>query len=187
MRQLCRQVSGQEHTSRLTPGQADRLIDALRGEVAGYGRPGTEALEPRRPWGRRGPGPRKDQPITPRQQAVLASLFDQAGMGPKARQTFTQRQCRVPWPQTQHHADALFEALTEMILRHVNVAEVYRRTRALIDCPGLDAWEENFVEDLVRQFRELEAVGRDLRLALTTHKLKKLTEAEVHVTEGRQR
>ena len=169
LRAITREVSGQEHTSQLGPRQAGTVIDRLDAQL--------QELLPttRKPWGPRGDGPRPVVTITPRQQAVISALFQQAGLDTVERQRgFCQRKCRVPWPQTQHHADALMEALQAMILRTVTPAGCLARFERLNEDPRLNAFEEGFVDDLLRQFADAD----DPAKVMSTHKLQKLMEIE---------
>jgi hypothetical protein len=173
LRRICVEVSGQEHTSRLSPNQAGRVIDQLQRLVSDATRkqPSREPAA-HEPWGPRGPGPRQAVTITGRQQDVLQAVFRQAGMTTSEQQRgFTQRQCKRPWAQTQRDYDALIEALYAMVLRAVTPGQALARARALVDHPKLDAWQRGMIPDLVRQ---LEGGGE-----LSTHKLAKLTEAEL--------
>lgn len=164
------EVSGQHSTTQLSEYQAGKVIGLLDQHLG--------RRPERMPWGPRGEGPRKAATISPRQQAVLRALFQQAGMGDMKRQrTFCMRQCKVPWPQTQQHADALMAPLTAMVLRRVDPGEIWRRAQALRDRPELDTWQQQFVPDLCRQFAEAEAAG-NLGSVLSPHKLLKLCEAE---------
>lgn len=182
VRERCRALSGQEHTSRLTAVQAHRLILDLEREVAGYAP--TESARNRKParapWGPRGPGLREDQPITRRQQEVVTLLYEQLGWDLQRQRGFNQRQTRRPWPQTQKDADAVIEGLTAILLRQVRWAEALARAEALLGHPALDAWQRRFLPDLVQQFRSSQRPER----VLTPHKLRKLVEAEARVAGG---
>jgi hypothetical protein len=176
VRRVCAEVSGQEHTSRLTPTQAGRVIDQLQRLVqdAACRGPATRNAEPapHTPWGPRGPGPREAVTISGRQQEVLQAVFRQAGMRtPEQQRGFAMRQCKRPWAQTQRDYDKLIEALYAIVLREVTPAQVLARARALVGHPRLDAWQERFIPNLVEQ---LEGGG-----GLSTHKLAKLVEAEL--------
>lgn len=170
LRAICQEVAGHEHTSRLTVSQADVVLERLRGRV-------REAQGPRPPAPTRcRTGGRDQRPITRRQQEVLAALFDQIGWPERHKQmAFCRRQFGMPWPQTQAHADKLFEPLKAIALRHIDPEDAWRRAEALRGHPGLDAWQRSFVPDLCRQFE----AAQDLGSVLSPHKVLKLIEAEV--------
>jgi len=175
LRRHCREVSGQEHSSRLSRYQANQVIQRLEVELAGQR---TEQQPDREPWGQRGPGPRAGQNITSRQTEVLQALFQQAGMGDRKRQmVFAKRQCKAPWPQTQHHYDQICEALKAIILRTTAASDAWRRAKALRGRAELDDWKRHFIADLCRQF-EHAADDDAIDTVLTPHKLAKLVEAE---------
>ena len=183
LRQACIQVSGQDHTSRLTPGQAGQVIDTLKARLGqSRGRGQRTAPAPHEPWDDRGPGPRDDAtaaPITPRQVEVLDALFAQAGMTTlPQRVAFTKRQCRGQGrPRSQRDADALFEALSAMVMRGVAPMDIWMEARELLaDGRGLDSWQRHtFLPDLLAQFEV--AAPDHLDQVLTPHKLAKLVEA----------
>lgn len=181
LRQLCRQASGQEHSSRLTVGQAVTVIQGLESQVAALPSPAPDAAPvARKPWGPRGEGPRDQARISPTQQQTLAALFLQAGLDtPSRRQAFARRQCGQPWPQTKRDCDAIFEALSAMILRDVKVEDVLARARVLAELPATrrHAFFCVFIPDLIRQ------IEGSSEKALTTHKLRKLVEAETQFLE----
>lgn len=158
---LCMRASGQPRSSRLNERQANDVIRELNVELAKYslgvmprGGRGTDAKprpSPHNPWGPRGPGARTDQTITPFQQGVVTGLFELLGWSTEARSKFVLRQCKVPWPQTQAHADALIEPLKSMVMRRCTVGGLRDRAAALVtvaDGGGLDAWKRGFVREL---------------------------------------
>lgn len=176
LRQLCREASGQEHSSALTVTQAARVIDGLRRRVPQAPPAQVQAPPKREPWGPRGEGPRNKASITPTQQRVLGAMFEQAGMTtPEQRQAFARRQCKRPWPQSQQDYDAIFGALTAMILRAGGRApELLAMARAAATRPEIQGhhfWGV-FVPDIIQQ---LEAQADK---ALSPHKLKKLMELQ---------
>ena len=190
---VAREVSGQEHTSLLSPSQAEAAIRLLRRRaddwaplpVAPSVRPSApphptampEKAE-HEPWGMRGQ-PRPVETITPRMQAVLSGLWTLAGMeSPQQQRGFTERQCKKPWPQSQQDFDKLFEALSSIALRKVQPRAAWERFQRLHGNPGLNAWQVGFVADMLRQYASADDVGR-LDHVLTPHKLRKLVEAEV--------
>lgn len=176
LRACCREVSGQEHSSRLSQVQANRVITLLQARVP-VASPAPASSPPRPPA--RGAPARGDALITQRQQDVIRALFVQVGMGDRARQMgFCRRQCKVPWPQTQAHADQLVEPLKAMAIRHVQPVDAWQRAQALVGHQRLNAWQQQFIPDLVRQFRDAEPDKR-LDKVLSPHKLLKLIEAEV--------
>ncbi len=177
VRAICREVAGHDHTSRLTEGQADVVISRLRARLPqGQGRPAA----PSAPVGKS----RQDAPITPRQQEVIGALYRQVGWDDRGRQiAFARRQLKLPWPQTQLHADAIIEPLKAIALRHTDPADAWRRAVALRESPHLDAWQRQFIPDLIAQFVVADA-ARDLKKVLSPHKLLKLIEAEVAVMVG---
>ena len=87
---LCVEVSGQEHSSRLTPAQAKRLIGRLANELPARD-DADRKVQRQAPPDKRG--------ISQRQVAVLQSMFRQAGMTSQQEQMkFARRQCGKPWP-----------------------------------------------------------------------------------------
>lgn len=176
LRKHCREISGQEHSSKLTVRQAEAVIARMAAEVGGYH--GKRPAPARLPWGRRGDGPREDQRISPRQQQVLQALFVQAGLDTRERQMgFSRRQCGQPWPQTQSQADAIFEPLKAMVMRRLQPSDALARFQALAGRPGLDKWKRDFVADVLRQFGE----AQDIATVMSPHKLLKLIECELAV------
>lgn len=180
LHRLCREASGQEHTSRLTPPQAARVIAGLSAELASYqpqaAPPDSTPADaaPHEPWGERGPGPRQGQAIHPRQQQVIQELYKMLGWERPAQMTFCKRQTGQPWPQTLAHADKLIEPLSAIILRQYKPEELRARVETLVGHPKFDRWKTNFMADLARQFAEASNVNS----VMTTHKLKKLLECE---------
>lgn len=180
LRRICRDVSGQEHTSRLGRAQAQEVIQHMEAEMRG--RVVTEAREERKPWGPRGPHGRDNAPITPRMTQVLQAMYLQAGLDSRQKQmAFSQRQAKVPWPQTHRHYDQIIEALKDMILRQVDPAEVAARVKALRGHRALNTWQLGFIDDIHHQFERAGDIGK----VLTTHKLAKLVEAEVALESWR--
>lgn len=178
VRAVCMEVAGHEHTSRLSEGQADEVIRRLRARISA--RPAASAPPPARSSTSTR---REDLPITPRQQQVLAALYRQVGWDDRGRQiAFSRRQIKLPWPQTQVHADAIIEPLKAIALRHTDPRDAWQRAQALMGQPGLDAWQRGFVPDLVSQFVVADAKG-ELAKVLSPHKLLKLIEAEIACTE----
>lgn len=180
LRRICREISGQEHTSRLSSDQAREVIKLLDREVQGHivSSAAEEAPLERTPWGPRGPGPRDQVAITPRMVQVLQALYLQAGLDSRQKQmAFCTRQCKVPWPQTHRHYDQIVEALKDMILRQVDPSDAWARVRALRGHRALNTWQIAFMDDLHKQFERAADIGQ----VLTTHKLAKLVEAEVGV------
>lgn len=185
LRAICQQVAGHDHTSRLTTGQADLVLERLRARVdaAQDSRPVPAPTPTAGPVSTRtGQAPTRDRlPITERQQEVLAALYRQVGWEERHKQmAFAKRQCKVPWPQTQWHADQIMEPLKAIALRHTDPRDAWQRAQALVDHRGLDAWQRQFIPDLVRQF---ESAG-DISTVLSPHKLLKLIEAEVAVARS---
>lgn len=176
-RAAAREVSGQEHTSRLTPEQADGMIRRLEAAATRAPAPAAEPDRPLRvPWGPRGDQARDEGRITPEQQEVLGSLFQMAGMDtPERRRGFSMRQCKKPWPQTMRDADTIFEGLSAIILRTCTAKDVLERLEALWASPWIQghAFFRVFVPDLKTQ---LEARGKK---ALSPNKLKKIAEGEM--------
>jgi len=165
------EVSGRRSTSSLTPAQARQAIALLEQRAKGSG-PKAKTTK------KAGPSDARWGPITPRQQAVIQALYRQVGMTDPARQRgFCERQCKTPWPQSQEDADRLMEPLKAMALRSAVPKDIWDRARAIQDSPRLDAWQAQFVPDLVAQFVEAEANGK-LNKVLSPHKLLKLLEAE---------
>ncbi len=183
---LCHEASGQAHTSHLAPGQANTVIDGLQRELARYAAPAPArpAPAPHDPWSKRGPGARGDQRITRFQQVVITGLFELLGMDAVARRDFSTRQCKVPWPQTQAHADALIEPLSSMALRRHTVATLLARVDALSRA-DLDAWKTGFVADVARQLREAKPGATPRAAGITPMKLAKLLECEAAAVAAR--
>lgn len=174
LRPITRRISAQEHTSKLTPGQADQTIAALEGEVRRYA-----PAQPAAPAPAPAPvaEPRKGT-ITPAQQALIQGLYQMVGYAsPEQQRAFAMRQIRLPWAQTQAQADALIEPLKAMALRAVVPADAWQRAQALASRGGLDAWKKQFIADLCRQFSEANDAGT-LDKVLTPGKLLKLLECE---------
>jgi len=177
LRRHVREVSGQEHSSRLTAYQARQVIERMQRELDGRTPAPTTKPAPHEPWGKRGPGPRGRATITQRQIQVLEQLGIQVGLDtPQKRMTFSQRQCRKPWPQTQGDYDSVYGGLEAMALRMIAPRDAWRRAQDLIGNPGLNSWQQGFLPDLVRQFEGAE----DIDAVLTPHKIAKLLEAERH-------
>lgn len=191
LRTLAREVSGQEHTSHLSAGEADQILAKLRREVGKYSprprdpRPGAA---PHKAWGPRGAGTRDEQPITVFQRHVVTGLFGLCGKDTeRERVAFTQRQCKAPWAQTQAHADALITPLSAMAMRRAQPLQILERVRVLHRHAALDDWQMAFVDDLLRQFGAAQSTG-SLDTVLTPHKLIKILEAEARVAgAGRTR
>lgn len=169
---LCRQVSGQEHTSQLDQQQAARLIRLLAQRASG----GSTAK-------RKTPAKSHEaglsRMVTPRQQEVLEALFNQAGMLTLDQQRgFCRRQLKGRfWPQNQKDVTALYTPLTAMVLRRVSPAKLHERAQKLRGRPELDAWQTGFIDDLCHQFRNAHAEGV-LDRVMTPNKLRRLVEAE---------
>lgn len=179
VRAICREVAGHDHTSRLTEGQADVVIARLRARLPQSPAPATMATTAASVS-----MSRQNAPITPRQQEVIGALYRQVGWDDRGRQiAFARRQLKLPWPQTQLHADAIIEPLKAIALRHTDPADAWRRAVALRESPHLDAWQRQFIPDLIMQFTVADA-SRDLTKVLSPHKLLKLIEAEVAVAMG---
>lgn len=189
LRDLCRQYSGQDHSSRLSRAEADLVIRALQGRVNNLipGRPpvrGPSQAAERVPWGPRGAGPRKRRLVTAEQRAYLSALFSHAGMGtPEQQVGFCQRQCKHDRPRTMDEFDQVCEPLKAIIRRKTPPEAALLRVRALQGHPALDEWKQNFVEDLARQLDQAEREGRLARV-LSPGKLAKLIECEVAVGVG---
>lgn len=184
--QLCITASGQAHTSHLSPGQADQVIAALERELARYAAPPPAKPEPapHEPWGKRDSGHREEKRITRFQQVVIAGLFELLGMDAQARRDFSARQCKVPWPQTQAHADAIIEPLSAMALRRHTVESLRARVAALQQA-DLDAWKTGFVADVARQLREARPGATPRAAGITPMKLAKLLECEAAAAAAR--
>lgn len=179
---LCMKASGQASTARLSPGQADVVIQGLEREAAKYRVAPAPNPKPtpaeHKPWGDRGPGTRAEQKITRFQQLVITSLFELLGMDADSRRKFTEKQCKVPWAQTHAQADALIEPLSQMAMRRQTVAGLRARVAALQKIGGLDAWKTGFVADVARQLAEAGDGSTPRQAGISTHKLCKLLECE---------
>lgn len=183
MRRVCREVSGQEHSSRLSIGQADEVIRRLGTELDAY-RP---ARAPKPPQVGRKPAPEHTD-LSERQVRVLNALFTQAGLvGLPARVKFCQRQLEGRGrPTTQSDYNKLATPLAAMVVRQVRAEDVRLRAEALVGAAGLDAWQSQiFLPDLVRQFAEA-STPNQLAAVVTPHRLAKLIEAEDAVEAHRQ-
>lgn len=183
IRQIAVEVSGQEHTSLLTVGQANALIGQLeerlrqastRSAAVGSARPRAVSA-PHEPWGERG-GNRAEEPITGRQLEIIDRLATEAGLvtlpqraGFYARQLGGRRRL-----VTQADADAVIEPLKAMLRRRVDPDTVCRRLEAVAEHPTLatDAWLAGFVADVLPRVR------REGRSAISPGRLAKLREAE---------
>lgn len=161
LQDVTREVSGQEHTSRLTPEQAVKVAALLEARIGAPAPAPTPAAETR------------ITVITPAQQRVLLALWEQAGFDtPARRRSFCERQTGKPWPQTQADVNAVWKGLEAQILRRVDPADVRARVDVLVARKGdLDNWKASFALDLQRQ------LGESPR-NLTPHKLRKLMECE---------
>jgi len=187
LRDTVESVAGHRHSSRLDVYQAAGVIRQLEDTIERSQSPAdpdpkvSSDTSLREPWGRRGPGPRMGRVISPRQQETLQALYAQAGMDtPERQRGFCERQTGKPWPQTQKHCDAIFEALKAIILRDHKPAEMRARFEALRDHPALDDWKTGFVADVCEQYQR----ARKPEKVLTTHRLKKLMECEAAVAEA---
>lgn len=178
LRAKVRQVSGQDHTSRLTIAQAGVVLDDLQRRVDAY-RPRAEtepakaapAKPGRAPWGERGPGTRTEQRITPAQQATILGLYAQLGWtDPKRRTEFCRRQTQQPWPQSMADADKLIEPLMAMVKRTVPVRTLVEQLRQCLGRPELTPFESSWVADVCNQVTDAEATGKDLDKVFSTKK-----------------
>lgn len=171
LRRLCRAVSGQESSARLSVAQAERVILALIGELGG--KP-AEAGEPERPQS-------AGDAITPQQQRYVSGLFELLGWDRTRSIAFCRRQCGVPWPQTRRHVDQLVHALEAMVSREVDVEDVRRRLERLAgaDLSG-DSWKAGWVADVALRLAE----ASDARRFLTPGRLVKLAEVEGWAAEN---
>lgn len=157
VRDACRQISGHEHTSKLTQPQAQWVIAGLTRALAAYTPAQAKpAPAPHEPWAPRAPGGR-DAPITAFQNVVIAGLFDICRLADGSfdtfakRRAFVQRQCKVDWPATKADADRVITPLSHIALRHVDAEDMKRRALAL-QGQKLDAWKTGFVADLAAKF-----------------------------------
>lgn len=186
LRDICENIAGHRHTSKLTVGQAASVIHQLqetveRSQPMGEAASAESEAPAREPWGRRGPGPRAAVMLTPKQQAFLQGLYQQAGMDSMEQQrAFSQRQTGRPWPQTQAHLDAIAEALKAIIMRGISATEARARFVALLDHPSLDEWKLGFVADVCERYEK----ARDISKVLTPHRFKKLLECEAAVARS---
>lgn len=164
-----RHVTGQDHLSQVSQADAIRLIDHLQRQVKQLEAPKRE------PWGERGTGPRTEATITPKMAALIPILFDQAGMTKEGARTFTAKMCKGrPWPQTQHDADVLFEALSSMVMRQNPPTKLIPRVERLIASIGrLTAWEQGAIVDYQAQLAAGDRLG--------PHKIAKIREMELRV------
>lgn len=175
-RDLCRQVSGQEHTAQLTVAQANALLELLRTRIPAAPQPQPAAAKrPHEPWGARQAGDRDELPVTERQIEVVALMCMDAGfvslpqrVGFFARQLQGRRRL-----ETQRDADLVIEGLKAIILRRQDVAELERRTALVVaQVSRLNPWLQRFVADFAARLE------RDGKAAATAGRLAKLTEAE---------
>lgn len=180
LRRVCREVSGQEHSSRLSVGQADEVIRRLGVELDAY-RP-AKAPQPRRD-----PKP-EHMELSERQVRVLDALFAQAGLVAfPARVKFCQRQLEGrSRPTSQSDYNKLATPLAAMVVRRERPEDVRTRVAALVGVAGLDAWQSTiFLPDLLRQF-DAASTPAQLAAVVTPHRLAKLIEAEEAVAASRQ-
>ena len=173
-------ASGQEHTSRLTEGQALRVIQHLQARLAEYAPKAPTSKPqpaPHQPWAPRTPGPRESLPMTAFQGVVLNGLFALCGMGGIGdRARFCRRQTGETWPRTQAEADKVITPLSAIAMRKVDGDDIRRRVIAMQGHVALDRWKTGFVEDLVEQLD-----GPDPKARLSPHKLLKILECEAAV------
>jgi hypothetical protein len=207
LKAVAREVSGQEHSSLLTPSQAEAAIRLLERRASEWTAPkeaptptrtptrplarvlsfpgaaptAMPPAKPHEPYAPRG-GPRDVEGITPLMQAILQALYQALGMTTSEQQrAWSMRQCKSEAPRSQEDFDKLYEGLAAMFLRRVRPRDAWVRLQAIAGRPELDAndgWKQRFVRDLLRQFSEADDAGR-LSSVLTPNKLKKLIECEL--------
>ena len=178
LRQLCNEVSGQEHSSQLTQAQAQEVIRRLQGRA-----PSQSGAPP--PTKAQAEDATASEPmLTPAQQETLAHVFRQAGMTTLAQQrTFCQRQIKRPWCQTNQDFNAVYQGLKAIVLRDLDPTDFQRRVDALVNHPALDAWQLSWAADVSRQCREAAERGRLDRVP-TTNRLETLIAAELASQAG---
>lgn len=192
VRGACRAASGQEHTSQLTIPQAGRVIDHLQRELAKYNAPAAspppEQHAPSRrhePWGPRG-GARADEPITPRQQAIVTGLFGLLGWD-RARMTgFSRRQTGRLWPQTQAEADKLIEPLKQMVMRQVTPVALWERAKAVRGNVALNAFLRSQISTMCTEAERADAAHR-LDQVFNPTRLLYILEAEAVASRAAER
>lgn len=181
MRDICRAVSGQEHSSLLSETQAAEVITRLHARLTSTPAPPVQRQAQRQPsaphdpWGPRQPVDRAEARVTPRMIEVLGFLFQDADMGSLPQQVaFTRRQLKGrSRPETLADADALFEPLKAIILRRTTLPEIQARLAAVAGRPELDDFLRGFVPDVIGR------VEKQGLKAITPGRLAKLVEAEV--------
>lgn len=152
LREACRAVSGQTHTTALTVDQARRVIGRLTAETAKYQKPGQPqpgrpTPRPHEPWGDRQDAARQEAVVTKLQVELIATGFRVLGWDTQRSRAFVMRQCKHPWPQTQADADAVYEAQKAMVARTTDWPAVWRRVAA-IDGSRLNEWQQGFLADI---------------------------------------
>lgn len=178
LRESVRRASGQEHTSQLTVGQAERVLADLRAQLARYA-PAPKVT----PGGAHRPADGTvTGGLTERQRVYVDGLFDLLGWGLPQRVGFIKRQCGgALQPRTQAHVNALIHALDRMVTGQIKPREAWDRVRALSQHPGLSVWARTiFIPDILRKLQEAEA-GGTLDTVLTPGMLAKIGEIEAQV------
>lgn len=135
LRDHCMIVSGQGSSRQLTAAQADEVIARLRAPPP----PAEIPADPRPVAG-----------VTPQQQHGIDELFKLLGFdSTERRRGFVQRQIGLPWPQTQQHADAVWDGLEAMGKRQYPPVEIRARFQVALEKSGqLDGWKRKFLADV---------------------------------------
>ena len=150
MREVVKQISGEECTRKLTEAQAEDVIWRLAARLAS-----AEAA-------RRAPEPEE---LPTRQQLDMIQHFrEDLGMATGQLIALTRRIIKKPWPQTRREAGKVYEALSAIFVRKIPREALRARVARLLFLDAeLTAWERKFLED---QERRLSGRGRILPGAL---------------------
>ncbi len=143
MRAMCKQISGQDKTSKLSEKDADNLTRALEEEIERVEKDGQQRRI-------------EDGTVTPAQNRGIEGLYQQLGWKKENQKIgFNIRIIKKPYPGTSHEGRKIFEALKAMIMRGVDKDEVLQRIEEIIDFTGnITDWEMGFIMDLKRQIEE---------------------------------
>ena len=143
MRAMCKQISGQDRTSKLGEKEADRLIRALEEEIERVEKDGQQRRI-------------EDGTVTPDQNRGIEGLYQQLGWKKENQKIgFNIRIIKKPYPETSHEGRKIFEALKAMVMRKVDKDEVLQRIEEIINFTGdITDWEMGFIIDLKRRIEK---------------------------------
>lgn len=148
-------VNGTRRTSILDQKQADKLIR----DFESFSRKAKPILT-------------LNNMITEKQMKTIEHLFEDAGFySLKARQSFSMRTIKKPWPQTRSEAVKIHEGLEAIIIRK-NPRESLEKKIAICfyNWLYLTKWERDFLTDIDKKFQE--------NISLNAYQIKKLLEIE---------